>query len=58
MGGLHVVAEGLVSWSLGIECSRNKHIIPAHRPGVPGSYSPRPLKREIGKCQRRHGRQE
>jgi len=40
MGEIHFRADRLLSWDLGIECSRKKHIISTHRPGVPGSYLP------------------
>ena len=48
MGEIHFKADRLLSWDLGIECSRKKHIIPAHRPGVPEFYPPLRLIMKLG----------
>ena len=41
MEKIYFRVDGLFSRSPRIECSRKKHIIPTHRPGVPGSHPPR-----------------
>jgi len=45
MGEIYFMADRPFPWRLGIECSHKKHIIPAHRPGVPEFYPPRLSKR-------------
>ena len=42
MEKIYFRVDGLFSRSPRIECSRKKHIIPTHRPGVPEFYPPPP----------------